>query len=72
MIPENEHAESVRKVLKSAFPALDCELHRDLWPAMLNRMTAAPIRLPWFDWVLLALSSRWPLEVPQGILQLFN
>jgi hypothetical protein len=30
------------------------ELRRDLWPAMLKRLEARPLKVPWFDWALLA------------------
>lgn len=48
----------IREALKLAFPAVDQELQRDLWPLMLRRMDkgnakAGPV-VPWFDWVLAA------------------
>ena len=46
--------EEVRAALRGAFPAVDTEPLRDLWPAMLRRMEeAAPAaRVPWYDWAL--------------------
>ena len=47
--------EEMKKLLKEGLPPLrDAELGRDLWPAMLERLAAPPLRLPWWDWVLLA------------------
>ena len=44
----------IREALKLAFPAVDQELPRDLWPLMLRRMDNARARpaVPWYDWVL--------------------
>lgn len=51
---EREVAE-VKKLLQDALPPTrDSELHRDLWPAMLRRLDERPIRVPWWDWALLA------------------
>jgi hypothetical protein len=33
------------------------ELRRDLWPDMQRRLEQSPIRVPWFDWALLAVSG---------------
>lgn len=47
--------EKLKKLLKSAVDReVDAELHRDLWPTMLRRFDEAPIRVPWWDWALLA------------------
>ena len=42
----------MREALKLAFPAVDQELQRDLWPLMLRRMDQAHHGIPWYDWVL--------------------
>jgi len=44
----------MREALKLAFPAVDQELQRDLWPLMLRRMEKAQRHpgVPWYDWVL--------------------
>jgi hypothetical protein len=46
----------MREALKLAFPAVDQELQRDLWPLMLRRMDDAKAQadpvVPWYDWVL--------------------
>ena len=51
---EPEIAE-LKKLLKEAVkPAHHAELRRDLWPAMLRRLDEHPVRVPWWDWALLA------------------
>ena len=77
---EDDHIEKVKRLLQSAFPPMDSQLRRDLWPEILKRMTAAPIAVPWYDWVLIAvpwydwaliaLLTGWVVAVPQSILQL--
>ena len=44
----------MREALKLAFPAVERELQRDLWPLMLRRMDKAQRHsvVPWYDWVL--------------------
>jgi hypothetical protein len=42
----------MREALKLAFPAVDQELRRDLWPLMLGRIERAGPGVPWFDWAL--------------------
>jgi hypothetical protein len=57
--------EEIKKVLKSALPPMgDAELRRDLWPEMLKRMDRQPMRVPWWDWVLLAGASVMLLLFP--------
>jgi len=57
--------EEMKKLLKEALPPMrEAELGRDLWPAMLERLAAPPLRMPWWDWVLLAGASATILFVP--------
>lgn len=57
--------EEMKKLLKEALPPMrEAELDRDLWPAMLQRLAAPPLRMPWWDWVLLAGASATILFVP--------
>jgi hypothetical protein len=50
--------EEVKKLLKEAVPPMkDAELGRDLWPAMLQRLAQPAVRVPWWDWALLAGSG---------------
>jgi hypothetical protein len=50
---EPDHDE-VTAIVKDVFPPVDTELRRDLWPAMLRKMDAVPVRTPtpWYDWAL--------------------
>jgi hypothetical protein len=50
--PEKHDEEEIRAALRAAFPPVDTELRRDLWPAMLRRLDAPAQRVPWYDWVL--------------------
>lgn len=52
MRAENHELEEIQKALQEAFPAVDAELRRDLWPDMLRRLDAQPQKVPWYDWVL--------------------
>lgn len=46
----------IANLLNQALPPVevDPEPARDLWPAVLRRLDAQPVRVPWFDWALLA------------------
>ena len=47
--------DDMKKLLKEALPAAhDSEIRRDLWPAMLRRLDQRTVRVPWWDWALLA------------------
>jgi hypothetical protein len=47
--------EDMKKLLKETLPsARGSELQRDLWPTMLQRLDQRTIRVPWWDWALLA------------------
>jgi hypothetical protein len=49
----------LRDLLKQAIaPVGDSELHRDLWPQMLQRLDHEQrVRVPWFDWALAAIAG---------------
>jgi len=50
--------DEMKKLLKSAvLPAGQTEPRRDLWPGMLARMSRQELKVPWWDWVLLAGAS---------------
>jgi hypothetical protein len=53
MLNDDAH-EEFKKILGLAFPPIDVELQRDLWPAILRRLKErerdAPV--PWYDWAL--------------------
>jgi hypothetical protein len=47
-----------KQLLKDSLPPFeDTTLRRDLWPAMLHRLEAPPLRVPWWDWALLAAAT---------------
>jgi hypothetical protein len=51
---DHELAE-MKKLLQQALPPQgEAELRRDLWPALLQRLDHHPVRVPWWDWALLA------------------
>lgn len=48
--------DKLREMLRRAMPpAADLELKRDLWPQMLRKLDRRSVRVPWFDWTLVAL-----------------
>ena len=51
---EHSELEKIRESLQRAFPAVDHELRRDLWPLMLRRMETPARVVPWYDWALAA------------------
>jgi hypothetical protein len=60
--------EEMKKLLKESLePAHDTELRRDLWPAMLQRLVERPVRVPWWDWALLAAAGLTLFLVPEII-----
>lgn len=50
--------DKLRELLqRSIAPMNDTELHRDLWPQMLQRLEQQhSIHVPWFDWALAAVA----------------
>ena len=57
--------EEIKKLLKETLPPVrDAELGRDLWQAMLQRLAAPPVHVPWWDWVLLAGAAATILFFP--------
>jgi hypothetical protein len=55
---DDQDEKELRDLLKSAIaPLPDTELRRDLWPAMLRRLDEPPVRVPWWDWALLAAAT---------------
>ena len=52
MKPERHGEEDIRAALRAAFPPVDTELRRDLWPAMLRRLDEPARKVPWYDWAL--------------------
>ncbi|MFZ0290476.1 MAG: hypothetical protein WBW98_19090 [Candidatus Sulfotelmatobacter sp.] len=58
----------IRDALQQSFPAVNTELRRDLWPAVLRKLDTRPVRVPWYDWALIGLSVSVFLFFPQLIL----
>ena len=60
--------EKIRELLRKAIlPVADREPKRDLWPQMLRRLEERPVRVPWFDWALVAVLAIWFFFSPQAI-----
>jgi len=60
---------AIRVELRDAVPPIDelghgAELRRDLWPDMLRRLEQPAVRVPWFDWALLAIASAATIFFP--------
>ncbi len=62
-----EHEREIRDALKQSFPPVNTELQRDLWPAVLRKLDANHVRVPWYDWVLVGLSVAVLLFFPRLI-----
>jgi len=58
----------IREALRESFPPVNAELRRDLWPAVLRKLDARPIRMPWYDLALTGLSASVLVFFPQLIL----
>ena len=64
----NLDEKELQALLKRAFPPRkNAELQRDLWPEMLRRLDARPLRVPWFDWALAAAVAAALLLFPTAI-----
>lgn len=63
----NLRDERFAKFGRDAFSTRDewDELDRDLWPQMQSRLQGSTIRLPWFDWVLAAVTVTICLLIPE-------
>jgi hypothetical protein len=66
---ERSEFADVREKLRDALPPvgqldIEAELRRDLWPDMLRRLAQSSVRVPWFDWALLAISGAAAIFFP--------
>jgi len=72
----NEHEQKrMEQLLKQSLPPISVlaatEPQRDLWPAMVRRLEARSLAVPWFDWALLAAVVAWFALFPGTISLLF-
>lgn len=68
MRPENHDYEDIREALQQAFPPVNREPGRDLWPAMLRRLESSPTTVPWYDWALAGALAAAVLLLPNSLL----
>ncbi|MGA2421405.1 MAG: hypothetical protein ABSG69_15115 [Candidatus Acidiferrum sp.] len=55
---EEKQLRELQQLLKSAIPRFEGTTpHRDLWPAVQNRVAAPLLHVPWWDWALLAAAA---------------
>lgn len=63
-----ENTNDLKSLLKDSLaPVQHTELQRDLWPQMLRRLDEKPLRVPWFDWALVAVLAVSLLLFPETI-----
>ena len=67
---EQDH-EDIRRLLQDAFPSVNAELRRDLWPAMSRALETRSRRVVWYDWALAGLAGSAIAAFPDLILVLF-
>lgn len=58
----------IRQALKQAFRPIDDRLNRDLWPQVLRKLDSRSMRVPWYDWALIAVTVLTVLAFPQLML----
>jgi len=58
----------IRDALKQSFSPVKTEPRRDLWPDVLRKLDVCPVRVPWYDWVLVGLSAVMFLAFPRLVL----
>lgn len=64
---DQELKELVTKLREAVPPLREPRLRRDLWPAMLEKMSQPRVRVPWYDWLLLGASCLAALLFPSLI-----
>ena len=57
----------LKQMMLSVAGRVGAELRRDLWPAMLKRVEARPVKVAWFDWALLGAVAVWLVFFPGAI-----
>jgi len=66
---EQDH-DDVRRLLQDAFPRVNAELRRDLWPAMSRALDTRARRVAWYDWAFAGLAGSVIAMFPDLILVL--
>ena len=66
---EQDH-DDIRRLLQDAFPRVNAEPRRDLWPAMSRRLDARKRRFVWYDWAVAGLAGGVIAAFPDLILVL--
>jgi hypothetical protein len=66
---EQDH-DDIRRILQDAFPPVNAELRRDLWPAMSRTLDTRMRRVVWYDWALAGLAGSVIAAFPDLILVL--
>ena len=66
---EQDHND-IRRLLQSAFPPVDTEPRRDLWPTMSRTLDTRGRRFVWYDWALAGLAGSVITAFPDLILVL--
>lgn len=59
--------QEIRAILKRAFPPVNAELGRDLWPAVLRKLEGPGAPVPWYDWAMAALLAALFLFYPEFV-----
>ena len=67
---DQDHGD-MRRFLQDAFPRVNAEPRRDLWPAMARRLDARKPRFVWYDWAVAGLAGGIMAAFPDLILVLF-
>ena len=65
MMDDNDR--EILDALKQSLPPVNPELARDLWPDVLRRLDTHSLRVPWYDWVLIAMCASVFLIFPRLI-----
>ena len=53
---EQDH-DDIRRLVQDAFPRVNVELSRDLWPLMSRTVDARARQFVWYDWALAGLAG---------------
>lgn len=62
--------DDVRRLLQDAFPPVNAELRRDLWPAMSRTLDTRARRVVWYDWALAGIAGSVIAAFPDLLLVL--